>query len=179
MFIKLRSILTSANKEIFSYMKIVLDTQVSITPTRLECLLSFTSLFCTRCLLTPLHQLQSMRLRRSWPLPRTPTWAMSWPRKPTLKWHPCRQSQSKVASKEIVFNKFWLQCLLMENKTCGVLGTGLNSNLSLFSKFSCKGLIGRKAAAKVSGLVEKVTSASVKLYLTEISVLINLCFGCI
>ena len=90
---------------------------------------------------------------------------MSWPRKPTLKWHPCRQSQSKVASKEIVFNKFWLQCLLMENKTCGVLGTGLNSNLSLFSKFSCKGLIGKKAAAKVSGLVEKVTSASVKLSL--------------
>ena len=45
--------------------------------------------------------------------------------------------------------------------------------------FFCKGLIGRKAAAKVSGLVEKVTSASVKLYLTEISVLINLCFGCI
>ena len=33
------------------------------------------------------------------------------------------------------------QCLLMENKTCGVIGTGL---------------IGKKAAAKVSGLVDKV-----------------------
>jgi len=48
---------------------------------------------------------------------------------------------SYVMTKKANFEVTSMQCLLMENKICGVLGTGL---------------IGRKAAAKVSGLVEKV-----------------------
>jgi len=48
---------------------------------------------------------------------------------------------SYVMTKKANFEVTSMQCLLLENKICGVLGTGL---------------IGRKAAAKVSGLVEKV-----------------------
>jgi len=48
---------------------------------------------------------------------------------------------SYVMTKKADFDITSLQCLLLENKTCGVIGTGL---------------IGKKAVQKVSGLVEKV-----------------------
>jgi len=48
---------------------------------------------------------------------------------------------SYVMTKKADFDITSMQCLLLENKTCGVIGTGL---------------IGKKAAKKISGLVEKV-----------------------
>jgi len=48
---------------------------------------------------------------------------------------------SYVHTKQADFDITSMQCLLLENKTCGVIGTGL---------------IGKKAAMKISGLVEKV-----------------------
>jgi len=48
---------------------------------------------------------------------------------------------SYVMTKKADFDITSLQCLLLENKICGVIGTGL---------------IGRKTAEKISGLVEKV-----------------------
>jgi len=48
---------------------------------------------------------------------------------------------SYVHTKKADFDITSMQCLLLENKTCGVIGTGL---------------IGKKAAMKISGLVEKV-----------------------
>merc|ERR1711872_415485 len=48
---------------------------------------------------------------------------------------------SYVMTKKADFEITSMQCLLLENKTCGVIGTGL---------------IGKKAAMKISGLVEKV-----------------------
>merc|ERR1711970_206271 len=48
---------------------------------------------------------------------------------------------SYVMTKKADFEITNMQCLLLENKTCGIIGTGL---------------IGKKAAAKISGLVEKV-----------------------
>ena len=48
---------------------------------------------------------------------------------------------SYVMTKKADFEISNMQCILMENKTCGIIGTGL---------------IGRKTAKKVSGLVDKV-----------------------
>jgi len=48
---------------------------------------------------------------------------------------------SYVMTKKADFEITNMQCLLLENKTCGVIGTGL---------------IGKKCATKISGLVEKV-----------------------
>jgi len=48
---------------------------------------------------------------------------------------------SYVMTKKADFDITSLQCLLLENKTCGIIGTGL---------------IGKKTAEKISGLVEKV-----------------------
>eukprot|EP00091_Calanus_sinicus_P005980 TRINITY_DN1653_c0_g1_i13.p1 TRINITY_DN1653_c0_g1~~TRINITY_DN1653_c0_g1_i13.p1 ORF type:complete len:172 (-),score=58.05 TRINITY_DN1653_c0_g1_i13:243-716(-) len=48
---------------------------------------------------------------------------------------------SYVMTKKADFEITNMQCLLLENKICGVIGTGL---------------IGKKCAAKISGLVEKV-----------------------
>ena len=48
---------------------------------------------------------------------------------------------SYVMTKKADFDIMSLQCLLLENKTCGVIGTGV---------------IGKKTAEKISGLVEKV-----------------------
>jgi len=48
---------------------------------------------------------------------------------------------SYVMTKKADFDITSLQCLLLENKTCGVIGTGL---------------IGKKCVQKISGLVEKV-----------------------
>jgi len=48
---------------------------------------------------------------------------------------------SYVMTKKADFEITNMQCLLLENKTCGIIGTGL---------------IGKKTATKISGLVEKV-----------------------
>ena len=48
---------------------------------------------------------------------------------------------SYVMTKKADFEISNMQCILMENKTCGIIGTGL---------------IGRKTAKKVSGLVDRV-----------------------
>ncbi|XP_023344956.1 uncharacterized protein LOC111714140 isoform X2 [Eurytemora carolleeae] len=48
---------------------------------------------------------------------------------------------SYVMTKKADFDITSLQCLLLENKTCGIIGTGL---------------IGKKTAEKISGLVERV-----------------------
>merc|ERR1719431_773096 len=50
-------------------------------------------------------------------------------------------TQIMALAKKADFEITNMQCLLLENKTCGIIGTGL---------------IGKKAAAKISGLVEKV-----------------------
>ena len=64
---------------------------------------------------------------------------------------------SFVMTKRADFQISNMQGILMENKTCGVIGTGTISYCENYnSSLIFAGLIGKKTAQKISGLVEKV-----------------------